>query len=364
MTVEELIRRVRDGLLEYGDVEEATSDELLSTITDSDTELEVVHPDQFEEGDWLYIEWEICEVTKVQEGNAGVLTVRREQRGSTAVEHSAGTVIRTGLSFSNQNILDALNAALSETYPLLFTVTSDTSLTIEEGEDTYQLTSVPREIRSIWLERTLGEGDYAVFRGYQIIDLDTFQLFGSHTTGLGIKVIYIGDFDEMEAGGDLESDFPDRESAYEYLVVDATARLLLRLAAREAVTSTADARNQDAQDKRYVLLNVGKALKDVKGLQARFTHARVMDRTRRFNTDILGALETENLLAFAEVIVTSALARTESRGAHSRTDFKKRDDEDWLKHTMAHRGADNTPSLSYKDVNIDWEKYPPQERKY
>ncbi|MBN1964606.1 MAG: FAD-binding protein [Anaerolineae bacterium] len=106
------------------------------------------------------------------------------------------------------------------------------------------------------------------------------------------------------------------------------------------------------------------ALRDVKGLQARFTHARVMDRTRRFNTDILGALETENLLAFAEVIVTSALARTESRGAHSRTDYKKRDDEEWLKHTMAHRGADTTPSLSYKDVNIDWEKYPPQERKY
>ncbi len=106
------------------------------------------------------------------------------------------------------------------------------------------------------------------------------------------------------------------------------------------------------------------ALDDVKRLQERFRHVRVMDRGSRFNTDVLGALETEHLLAFSEVVVASALARTESRGAHYRTDYARRDDENWLKHTMAHRGEDGTPQLSYKSVNIDWEKYPPQERKY
>jgi succinate dehydrogenase/fumarate reductase flavoprotein subunit len=105
------------------------------------------------------------------------------------------------------------------------------------------------------------------------------------------------------------------------------------------------------------------ALNDIKRLQERFRHARVMDKSARFNTDVLGAIETENLLIFSEVVVVSALTRTESRGAHSRTDYPKRDDENWLKHTVAHPGPTG-PELSYRTVNINWEKYPPQERKY
>ncbi|RME65508.1 MAG: FAD-binding protein [Caldilineae bacterium] len=106
------------------------------------------------------------------------------------------------------------------------------------------------------------------------------------------------------------------------------------------------------------------ALEDVKRLQERFKRAKVMDKSRRFNTDLLAALEAEHLLTFSEVIVAGALARTESRGAHARTDFPKRDDENWLKHTLAHKNGGDGPKLSYKDVYIDWEKYPPQERKY
>jgi len=106
------------------------------------------------------------------------------------------------------------------------------------------------------------------------------------------------------------------------------------------------------------------ALEKVKELQTRFKHARVMDKTSRFNTDILAAIETEHLLTFSEVIVVGALGRTESRGAHYRTDFPKRDDADWLKHTVAHKSEEGTPVISFKGVYIDWEKYPPQERKY
>lgn len=99
-------------------------------------------------------------------------------------------------------------------------------------------------------------------------------------------------------------------------------------------------------------------------LRDRFANARVMDKSSRFNTDVLAALETENLLVFSEVIVKGALERTESRGAHSRTDYKTRNDQEWLRHTVAHLSEDGSPVLSYKPVNIDWEKYPPQERKY
>ncbi|MFQ5593542.1 MAG: succinate dehydrogenase flavoprotein subunit [Anaerolineae bacterium] len=107
------------------------------------------------------------------------------------------------------------------------------------------------------------------------------------------------------------------------------------------------------------------AMQEVKQLQERFKNARVMDKSRRFNTDVLAALEAEHLLTFSEVIVAGALVRQESRGAHYRTDAPKRDDESWLKHTLAHQQAPGEgPALSYKSVNIDWEKYPPQERKY
>ncbi len=99
-------------------------------------------------------------------------------------------------------------------------------------------------------------------------------------------------------------------------------------------------------------------------LKDRFKDARVMDKSARFNTDLLAALETEHLLSFSELIVGGALARTESRGAHSRTDFTDRDDDNWLKHTLVRRDEGDRPVFSYKPVNIDWERYPPLERKY
>jgi succinate dehydrogenase / fumarate reductase flavoprotein subunit len=110
---------------------------------------------------------------------------------------------------------------------------------------------------------------------------------------------------------------------------------------------------------------MSEALDKVKELQTRFENARVMDKGKRFNTDVLAALETSHLLTFSETVVAGALARTESRGAHYRTDYPKRDDENWIKHTLAHKGAPGElPNLTYRNVNIDWEKYPPQERKY
>ncbi|MFQ3674275.1 MAG: FAD-binding protein [Aggregatilineales bacterium] len=107
-----------------------------------------------------------------------------------------------------------------------------------------------------------------------------------------------------------------------------------------------------------------RALEIIAALQERFEYAQVMDKSSRFNTDVLMALETENLLTFSKVVVTSALAREESRGAHAREDFPTRDDARWLKHTVALKDADGNPALSYREVYIDYDRYPPQERKY
>jgi len=105
------------------------------------------------------------------------------------------------------------------------------------------------------------------------------------------------------------------------------------------------------------------ALERIRSLQQRFRNIRMTDKGRRFNSELLNVLEIEHLLTFSEVTAAGALARQESRGAHYRTDFPKRDDENWLKHTMAHK-TEEGPRLSYKPVTIFWDRYPPQERKY
>jgi succinate dehydrogenase / fumarate reductase flavoprotein subunit len=84
------------------------------------------------------------------------------------------------------------------------------------------------------------------------------------------------------------------------------------------------------------------------GLRLRFRQAKVRDRSRRFNTDLLDALETGHLLDFSEVIVAGALARSESRGAHFRTDFPKRDDQAWLQHTRPSARRENCRAWRYR----------------
>jgi succinate dehydrogenase / fumarate reductase flavoprotein subunit len=103
------------------------------------------------------------------------------------------------------------------------------------------------------------------------------------------------------------------------------------------------------------------ALKTIQGLKERFKHIRVEDKGRSYNTDLVEALQLDFMLDLAEVTVTSAIARQESRGAHSRLDFPKRDDEHWLKHTLAYYTAE-VPRLEYLPVTIT--KWPPVARTY
>ena len=102
-------------------------------------------------------------------------------------------------------------------------------------------------------------------------------------------------------------------------------------------------------------------LEKVKALRQRFTNIKLEDRGRVYNTNLFHVLEIENLLDLAEVMITGALARTESRGGHSRRDFTVRDDDNWLKHTLAWKEGDGV-KLDYKSVTIN--KWKPVERKY
>ena len=99
----------------------------------------------------------------------------------------------------------------------------------------------------------------------------------------------------------------------------------------------------------------------LEALRERSGQLQLADTSRTFNTELIGALELDFMLDVSEAIAHSALARTESRGSHQRTDFPQRDDENFLTHTMAYQ-TDGAPRIEYKDVVItDW---PPTERVY
>ncbi|HEU4515584.1 MAG TPA: succinate dehydrogenase flavoprotein subunit [Nocardioidaceae bacterium] len=109
------------------------------------------------------------------------------------------------------------------------------------------------------------------------------------------------------------------------------------------------------------------ALSDIEGLKARYVNISVQDKGRRYNTDLLEAIELGFLLDLAEVLVVSALARNESRGGHYREDYPNRDDVNFMRHTMAYRektddGAGYRIRLDYKPVVQT--RYEPMERKY
>ncbi len=106
---------------------------------------------------------------------------------------------------------------------------------------------------------------------------------------------------------------------------------------------------------------LSKALDIIHQLQKRFENISIADKNRAYNTNLIHALELYNLLDLAEVMVTGALARTESRGGHARRDYPNRDDEKWLKHTLAWHTPQG-PKLDYKPVTIT--KWKPVERKY
>jgi succinate dehydrogenase / fumarate reductase flavoprotein subunit len=107
--------------------------------------------------------------------------------------------------------------------------------------------------------------------------------------------------------------------------------------------------------------DMSKGLEEIKALKERFKNIGIQDKGKIYNTNLINTLETENLIMLAEVLLSGALAREESRGGHARHDFKTRDDEKWLKHTIAYHTPEG-PRLDYKDVTIT--KWKPVERKY
>jgi succinate dehydrogenase / fumarate reductase flavoprotein subunit len=97
-------------------------------------------------------------------------------------------------------------------------------------------------------------------------------------------------------------------------------------------------------------------------LKERLKKAKLRHTGGVWNLDMIRTMELEGMLDVALATASGALVRTESRGSHARTDFETRDDERWLKHTLAFYQADGPPKLDYKPVEMGL--FEPQERKY
>jgi succinate dehydrogenase / fumarate reductase flavoprotein subunit len=139
---------------------------------------------------------------------------------------------------------------------------------------------------------------------------------------------------------------------------------ILNQAGGESQAAIRDALREVMMDKVSIFReNKGlrEALQAIRGLKERYAHVSVSDHGHCFNQELQETLELGNLLELAEVTALAALGRTESRGAHSREDFPKRDDANWLKHSLARR-TDQGIAFSYKPVTVT--RFQPKERKY
>ena len=140
-------------------------------------------------------------------------------------------------------------------------------------------------------------------------------------------------------------------------------------------TSTAQIRDdmQRTMQKHAAVFRTGESMQEgvekMNQVFASFDDIKISDRGLIWNTDLVEALELENLLLQAQTIIQGALNRPESRGGHAREDFSERDDENWMKHTLAWVDDSGKVKFDYRPVHMytlsdECEVIPPKERVY
>jgi len=111
---------------------------------------------------------------------------------------------------------------------------------------------------------------------------------------------------------------------------------------------------------------MSEGVRKIEALAERMSALVIEDKNRMFNTELIEAMELENLMALARVTAAGALARQESRGAHARDDYPERDDKGWMKHTLGSI-VEGKVALDYKPVRtvpMTVESFPPKKRVY
>jgi len=147
----------------------------------------------------------------------------------------------------------------------------------------------------------------------------------------------------------------------------------LRFASGSNATADIRLKMQRTMQRDAAVFRTGETLaegaKQIREVNASFADVKVSDRSLIWNSDLIETLELQNLLGQAVVTMISAENRTESRGAHAREDFPKRDDENWMKHTLCSIDAQGNTKIDYRPVHMytmskDIEPVPPKARVY
>jgi len=157
---------------------------------------------------------------------------------------------------------------------------------------------------------------------------------------------------------------PDPPADPEVTVVGMVAKLLNSTGTEKVNTIRTELQNTMDRNAQVFRTeeSLAEAEADIAALKQRYENVAISDKGKRYNSDLLEAIELGFLLDLAEVLVISARNRKESRGGHAREDYLERDDENYMQHTMAYRGAAGQITLDWKPVVMT--RYQPMARKY
>jgi fumarate reductase flavoprotein subunit len=163
--------------------------------------------------------------------------------------------------------------------------------------------------------------------------------------------------EQKEPGGQILAQAMDENRSLE--------RFLGRTGGRERIATIRDEMQKSMENGAGIYRmggSLAEAAESIRRLKERYGDVAIEDHSRTFNTELTSALELSFMLDVAETIVQCALHRTESRGAHQRLDFPKRDDEKFLAHSLVSRNEDGSSRVEYLPVTIT--RWPPGARVY
>ncbi|MDQ1749492.1 MAG: succinate dehydrogenase / fumarate reductase, flavoprotein subunit [Pseudonocardiales bacterium] len=162
----------------------------------------------------------------------------------------------------------------------------------------------------------------------------------------------------------LKADLPDLPPDPQVMVEGMVTKLLTSTGTEKVNTIRTELQNTMDRNAQVFRTeeSLGEAERDIAALRDRYENVAISDKGKRYNSDLLEAIELGFLLDLAEVLVISARNRKESRGGHAREDYLERDDANYMQHTMAYRSEDGGVNLDWKPVVVT--RYQPMARKY
>ena len=239
----------------------------------------------------------------------------------------------------------------------------------------YNMGGIPTNYKGEVVTLKEGDPDHVVKGLMAIGECACVSVHGANRLGSNslLDIVVFGRAAAQRAAEIIEPNSPHVE--IDDAITEALIERFDRYRNADGGTPTAEIRNamQLTMQKYAAVFRTGESLSEgVAAMQdvfASFKNVKVTDRGLQWNTDLLETLELENLLAQSQAIIVGALNREESRGGHAREDFPERDDEQWMKHTLAWMDEDGKVSIDYRPVHMftltdDCEVIPPKKRVY